>query len=513
MKKVLNLPAFRFCNEYFLFLLPLFFVLHGYTDHYGEVPAGAAFRLAMEYLVVVLVTSLVLAFIFKSFRKASLFTFLLFSFYFFFGAGHDWFKDLLGDVFLVSYSFILPFVFIIFIILFIYVKRTGRPLVRVTCYLNTLLVLLLIVDLVLLLIKPAMAQPLPMASNIPSHQTQPVPSPTWDTGAQRDIHLIIADEYAGTQALKEVLKFDNSAFEDSLRRRGFYVVDSPRSNYNYTVASMASLFQMEYLPGIKDRPDEEIYQVSKALINKNNFVDFMAGKGYSIRNFSVFNFAGQPPFAEPYFPQYLELITGNTFLARVKKDIGYHAALTFRISTELEKVKESLRWEADAESRKMDSVLREMATLHPAPQFFYTHLMMPHDPYLYDKNENLVRLEFLLDPEQKRDEYKLYLGYLQYANKQLLHFIDRILKTSAKPPVILLMSDHGFRRGAMPRAYHFSNINAVFIPGGNYNGFYPGLSNVNQLRLLLNKQFKEHLPLHQDSSIFLGTKSQIHEKL
>ena len=41
------------------------------------------------------------------------------------------------------------------------------------------------------------------------------------------------------------------------------------------------------------------------------------------------------------------------------------------------------------------------------------------------------------------------------------------------------------------------------MPDGNNSGFYDGMSNVNQFRVLLNSQFKQKLPLLKDSTNFL----------
>jgi len=67
------------------------------------------------------------------------------------------------------------------------------------------------------------------------------------------------------------------------------------------------------------------------------------------------------------------------------------------------------------------------------------------------------------------------------------------------------MSDHGFRQLADTTAkkYYFMNLNAVYLPAGNYSGFYDGMSNVNQFRVILNAQFGQKLPLLKDSIIFL----------
>jgi hypothetical protein len=500
MKKMLRSPALRFQKEYFLLGLPLFFVLHGYLDHYGDIPCKDAFFLAGEYLGSVLIFALVFALIFRSFRKGAVFSFGIFCFYFFFGAAHDTLKEALGISFLVTYSFILPATFFIFLVLFLYLRKAKGSFHGFTRYLNLVLLVLLVLDVVLILAKSAKVQSVPPSIKIPAAAPEVQLSSSNDF-PYPDIHLIIADEYAGRRSLKELFDFDNMPFEDSLRRRGFYVVDNSRSNYNYTVASMASLFQMDYLTELEGKKTEDIYRVSKALINQNRFVDTLLGKGYRIRNFSVFDLAGQPPFEEPYFPQKTNLITDNTFFARVKADIGYHAALTFKVNSELDKVKASLRHELEAENRKMDAVVSEAATAVGAPRFFYTHLMMPHDPYLADSAGNLMRLHDLFG--RPSDEKKRYLGYLQYCNRQLLSFIDNLQQYSVRPSVILLMSDHGFRRAGTPVDYHFNNLNAVYFPDENYSGYYPQLSNLNQLRMLLNKQCGDRWPLLADSCVHL----------
>jgi hypothetical protein len=506
MRKFFRLSSFRFRHEYFIILLPLFFVLHGYSDHYGEVPAEDALLLAGKYMLAVSLMTLLMALIFRSVRKGALFVVLFAGFYFFFGAVHDWGKDQLGEnSFLVSYSFILPVSTLLFILLGVYLARTARSFNRVVRYLNWLLLVFLAVDGVLLSVKNAEA--VPVAENpLPDKARSVWQQVACDTCKGPDIHLIIADEYTGSVALKEALQFDNAPFEDSLRRRGFKVVDSSRSNYNYTVASMASLFQMDYLSGLTGKPQAEVYRIGKSLINKNNFTDVLIAQGYTVKNFSVFRFGGMPPFEEPYFPQHSQLISGNTFFARVKRDIGYHAALSLRVGSELAKVKKALLYEAERERRKMDSVIREIRVAHKGPRFFYTHLMVPHPPYLIDQHGNLMRLESMLEQGRHRDEKVQYLRSLQYANKILVPFIDNILSASVQPPVIMLLSDHGLRRGGVPEKYHCSNLNAVYLPQGGSKEFYPGMSNVNQLRTLINIQFNAKLPLFPDSSILLNSK-------
>jgi hypothetical protein len=69
-------------------------------------------------------------------------------------------------------------------------------------------------------------------------------------------------------------------------------------------------------------------------------------------------------------------------------------------------------------------------------------------------------------------------------------------------PAILLLSDHGFRRPGtdMEDKYDFMNLNAVFLPNGNYQQFYDSISNVNQFRALFNSLFRQRYRLLKDST-------------
>jgi hypothetical protein len=69
----------------------------------------------------------------------------------------------------------------------------------------------------------------------------------------------------------------------------------------------------------------------------------------------------------------------------------------------------------------------------------------------------------------------------------------------------MLLGDHGFREGVKKEEhkYAFMNLNAIYLPEKNYEGFYDSISNVNQFRVLLNKEFEQHLSLLKDSTTFL----------
>ena len=48
------------------------------------------------------------------------------------------------------------------------------------------------------------------------------------------------------------------------------------------------------------------------------------------------------------------------------------------------------------------------------------------------------------------------------------------------------------------------NLNAIYFPEKNYSGFYDDISNVNQFRVLLNKEFEQHLHCSKILPSFYG---------
>ena len=129
---------------------------------------------------------------------------------------------------------------------------------------------------------------------------------------------------------------------------------------------------------------------------------------------------------------------------------------------------------------------------------------MPHYPYYFKADGTPNPLHLLAEGNQVRQ--KEYLGYLQYCNGVFIKTIDSILKESKTPPIIIFMSDHGFRefdRDIEKNAkYYFMNLNAIYLPDKNYGEFYDGISSVNQFRVLLNTSFGQNFPLLKDSTIF-----------
>jgi hypothetical protein len=471
----------------FLLLLPLFFVLHGINEQHGFIPFKDAALLLLLYLIAATALFGLCRLFLNNNSKAALASFLLLSFHFFFGSMHDQLKSIFNESTLTKYSVILPFFLLAFIALFIWLRRKKTSVQRLGNYLNLLLIVLVAWEAISLLLPKQSSQSLTQITLLPC-----------DTCARPDIYLILLDEYAGNTSLKDLFAFDNAPFEDQLRQRGFHVVNESRSNYNYTPFSIASMLNMSYLQLNNTQREKPDVAYALRLISNNAVRQLLESKGYEFFNYSGFDMAGHPtPIEETFMPAKTRLITSQTFLSRIERDLGYHF-IQFSPAT-----KRAYR-ELHNNTKLYDLTKKIAAQQHNKPRFIYTHLMMPHYPYYFDRNGQAMDAARVL-PEINNQNRKDYVEYLQYTNKKVLELADHILKHAPAPPVIIIMSDHGFRHFAGPvrQEYYFMNFNAVYLPQKNYQAFYDGFTNVNQFRALFNTLFAGNYPLLKDSSIYL----------
>lgn len=474
---------------HFLYLLPLFFVFHGYAQNPAPVTFSNFVYLVGEYLLASGGLFLLGWLLYRQWQKAALLAFGLLFLHFFFGAFHDVLKNLSPTFFLAKYSVLLPVLFVSVLLFIFYLKKTNSRLLRLFTYLNLLFILLLVIDIPVLLLHKD------------KKELQVSLHPCADC-SQPDVYLIIADEYADSTSLSEIFYFNNGPFLKELRKRGFYIANSV-SNYNFTPFAMASLLSMNYITGLEGRNSSYPDQLKTAfLINQNTVWDLFVKSGYEIRNNSIYKIENIPSIAQhPYFRIGTDFIASHTLLKRLKRDLGYHLVTTLKIESV---INDYVYYLDRINKRLLNRHSADVRHQQEKSRFVYTHIHTPHYPYYYKSdgspNPEMAKRDNIIDKQS-------YLEYLQYGNKIYLSMIDEIMRQSTRPPVIIFMGDHGFRNfaNASPKEKQssFMNLNAVYLPNGDYSHFYNGISGVNQFRVILNSAFGQKLPMLKDSSSFL----------
>jgi hypothetical protein len=491
------LSVLRSINLY-LFLLPVFFVLHGYAEYYNLIPAIKATKFTVTYLAGTLIIFFLLRLFLKNSTKAALYSFLIMLIYFFFGAFQDFITEKFAGNFITRYSFLLPVLLIILIAVFLLLKRSKQKFERLKLYLNTLMLLLLIFDISNLVIK--------INRKKTAIAMMDASLPVCKDCLKQDIYLVVADGYSGNTALKKYFSYDNSRFEDQLKEKGFFVSDSSFSNYNYTIFSIGSLLNMNYLniPGYYNGKDD--LPVAFDAIRNSELLNYLQKENYTIYNHSIFDIKSHPPQVRSTLMDFeKDLLTTQTFLYRIKRDLGYHLITTFKMKF-LQREAESTRTLELLNNKIIDSLTRSVAlekTSHP--KFIYTHLMMPHWPYYFDSIGTRIPDDMLT--EAHHADRKAYTSYLEYTNRKISELIENIQQQTNNEAIIILLSDHGCRdcleNDPKKGNTELLNISAVYFPDKKYAGFYKGISNVNLFRVVLNNQFNKKLSLVKDSLIVL----------
>ncbi len=496
-KKILSERGF------YVFLIPVFFVLHGALQNFGFVLFRDCFFLVLSYLAATTLIFLLSWLIFRNHLKTALFTAFLLSFYLFFGTIDDFLKK--HAYILSRYTWIMPLFLLCFIIFLVYLKKTNRQLVKLTFFLNALLVIYLCVDTVGLLWKMSHPDNNKLAIYGDNKKNNYA---ACNECRNPDIYFLLFDEYASTVSLRETFHFDNSALDSFLLQRGFSLQRFSHGNYNFTPFSMASILNMNYISGIKN-PDActiEDYANCNNLIRNNEVIHFLSSRNYEIVNYSIFDLAGNPTLVEStLLPVKTRLITDQTLYNRMMHDIGWHLFIGKMEISWL--TKNQILSSLHNDNLFIAKLKEESRKKTSQPRFVYTHLAMPHYPYYYDEHMLLRnRKDLVADPDPGHVES--YTKYLTYTNQTLRELIDSIHKNTNHTAVIILMGDHGYRTktGDGDRKHYFKNLNAIYFPDKDYQRLTDTISGVNQFRVILNSLYKQNLPLLKDSTIFLTDK-------
>ncbi len=483
---------------FFLYLLPFFFVLHGFTENYFLIPAPDSLLLLLKYLLYTQALHAIFFFLFRrnNFR-ASFFLFILLVIYFFFGVFHDAIKSILPGTFFSRYIFVLPFIFLT-IVLSLIMIRNRKKFDRVNAYLNVLFFVLILIEVFTLSGKISAYDRQRQLKLIESEFT------LCDTCTKPDIYLIVADEYAGEKTLHDLYNFDNKEFLDQLKKRKFTVIKNSISNYNLTPIAIASLLNMDYIKykgkNFSDVSLRPIYN----RIDTNILVPFFRFQGYEFINNSIFTVSGQPPLAtQPFTPVNTRIIESQTLIARLMKDLGYHL-INWHILKSLPTDDYSIM---NNNNKVIENIKREVLQRTRKPRFSYSHLTMPHFPYYYDSKGKPYPHSAIVYQEGNGNEWHedRYLEYLKYTNSVLINLLDFILQHSEKPPVIILISDHGFRFSSknVHEQFDFYNLNATFLPDQYTPEFEDNMTNASYMRSLLNLLFNQHLTTDRQAIFYI----------
>ena len=354
--------------------------------------------------------------------------------------------------------------------------RFRNSLAEVTRFLNILSMALFIVPAVsiagMLTSSSARNDAVALGPESPEQQELRYTGP----GQMPDVYYIILDGYTSAATLEHFFDFDNRAFVDFLRDRGFTVVDNAQSNFVHTIDSLTSTVNMELAPYDNAAERKEAFfnnQMTKNFKALGYEYVHLASRLHEASRFALVDRS----FDHGFFDQELGLMIRQTTALQLYFKV-FEGKRRERVLATFDNIA-SLTEDTDA-------------------TFAFAHIMMPHPPYIVDRDGNAPPASTKLSMTHWEPP-EMYLDQLIFLNKKVMELVDTLLTDSPEPPIIIIQGDHGPKfDGSIDTDHAYQILNTAHLPGLDGNPFYETITPVNTFRVLFNEYFGGQYPLLED---------------
>lgn len=380
-----------------------------------------------------------------------------------------------------------------------------RPWNRVLDGVATILALMVLVPIVRAELRPA--------ANLPTDDAAiRTEAPL---GYLPDIYIVILDGMGREDILREVHGVDLSPLQGELEQRGFSIATRATANYSQTSLSLSALLNADYITNLLPRHRRTFRnrQDLNELVRNNKVVRILRGLGYQ-----------------------LVTIAGASELAvQADPDVNYRGGAlnefqaALLATTPLPTIASALAGGGDdaldpfaQHRRTLRYQLEKLphVTAPPGPKVVFTHILAPHPPFVFAADGSAVTpgYEFNIGERYAWDGYvEGYRGQATWLARRLPAVVDGILAASRRPPVILLMGDHGpasrwiahwKRTGSFETddptiiAERMPIFLALHMPSGPGGEVYAGLTPINVFPLVFERCFGKPASLWPDHSFF-----------
>ncbi len=482
----------------------MFFILNGYNDYFGFFPVKFVVWNFLWVSVSVFVVYLLGKFFYKQNEKAIVFGFFVSAFLIFFGSVFDTWKLITNVHFLTSYYFVTLFFLLLIGLFSFFLKSHKKGFLRLFTYLNILFFVLLLFEVSRFAVKTIKTNPDDLLIDsrftaLKSFET----TEKKDDSLKPDIFLLIFDAMPSSKALKQDIQFSNSELDSFLLQQGFFIAKEAKSNYEFTVLSVSSMLNMDYvsLNDLKKGNGINMYYRSTASLLDNSLIRVLKNENYHIYQFqplSIFNntdWNGNLVFGNMLHMNYFY----KTLPGRLYRDLAWNfqrLEVFAKRAYEIEGVKKK------ADILKTDKLIRNVCTITDSPKFVYAHYILPHVPF-YFKPDGTIR-SYQNNKRPSISEKVQMTDQVMYTNQKIIEIVSYIKENNKSNTVIVVMGDHGFKslqKNQNPD-FGFQNLNAVYFRDNNYSSLYSSISPVNTFRIILNKYFSAKLSMLKDSCVF-----------
>lgn len=323
-------------------------------------------------------------------------------------------------------------------------------------------------------------------------------------GPGRDIYYLVFDRYGAAATMQEGRGVDNAPFVASLRNRGFYVADRAFANHLKTGSSLASSLNLRYLTDLAEQMGAEARTWGPVfeLLEHHAAGRFLQERGYTYVHIGSWwdptqgNETADVDWGYASgSSDYVDTLLDTTILQPLAASTGQAVA-------------DHGRRHHEAARHQFEAIPR--AAELPGQVFVFAHVLLPHEPYVFDAEGR-----FVADQRGRTREEK-FSEQLAYTNREIDALLDALLDGGDDDPIVILSADEGphpYRyaaadewdwRGATPTELRekLGILNAFYLPGVDPGeaGLHPEISPVNTFRVLFNAYFGADLEVLPDRS-------------
>ncbi len=282
-------------------------------------------------------------------------------------------------------------------------------------------------------------------STIPPRNPQPA-------ATKPDIYYIVLEDYADNTTLKHLYSYDNSSFLDNLAALGLTVRGDALSNYPYTVDSLPSTLQMDYLTDaatrFKNAPSSEFPM--HAIFNDPAIAQELKKQGYQYLHVGGWwTDTRSIPSADVNYAAGFQL----SFLGLHKTLTQFESTLTAKsvfgrlllngIRIGHWQLAGMTNLDARGLTQYQYQTLRGLAESNTqGGRFIFGHIMMPHPPFAYNADGSTPTYSADYNDDGAKLEQK-YVAQMRYINTLTQDLVADIKAHAQQPPVIIIQSDEG----------------------------------------------------------------------
>lgn len=308
-----------------------------------------------------------------------------------------------------------------------------------------------------------------------------------------DIYLIILDEYARFDTIKEEWGYDNSDFANFLKNNGFFIAEKSEGKHDSTIKAMPDLLNIQYLNNKSDAELASYYYNSYLLNYFNN-------KGYYLVFLDGFD------RSNVIKPNYINTYISYTDIYKEKSILFFDSFSMLILSrTILYPFNFWLNFDRNDAlyydgNKYFFNYLKNYAPKEK-PKFVFAHIMCPHLPYVFNREGNLTKNKihwWQYEDYSNEQLKKMYLEQYIYVTTEIKNILESI-KRNAKNDIIIIQSDHGPRVASAGVSAAQKVLNAIYFPDQDYKDLNCTISPINTLRIMLNQYFGENFNMLEDN--------------